>query len=267
MADYTLLDLIPSFAHHEHATTHADSWNQVLGGFHPMLNPGGHIHMSHVVLSLLVLVICVVMALMARKKYQSKDEALIPEGKLSVRNFFETIFDGLYGMMENMMGAKHARQFFPLIAALAVYIFVSNLFGLIPGLAPPTQNLNTNLACSIVVFVFYNYVGIREHGLVNYLKHFLGPLMLIAPLMLVIELIGHSFRPVSLAVRLGGNMTGDHTVLGVFGTLAEMAVGVPILLPIPFLFLGLLVSIIQALVFCLLSSSYIAMAVAHDDHH
>lgn len=262
MADYTYLDLIPSFAEQEHG----HGWGHLFGDAHPMLNPGGHITMTHVVMSVVALVVIVVMALIARGKYADKETALLPEGKLSVRNFFETVFDAVFDMMAGMMGKEHARKFFPLIGALSIYIFISNAMGLVPGLAPPTSSLNTNLACSLVVFVFYNFIGLREGG-VEYIKHFMGPVMWLAPLMLVIELVGHSFRPISLAVRLGGNMTGDHMVLSIFGNLASGLFKVPLLLPIPFLFLGLLVCVIQTLVFCLLSSIYISMALPHDDHH
>ena len=261
MADYTFIDLFPELS----KANHDGSFNAVFGD--PLLNPGGIVTITHLVMTGVALVIIVVLALLARRKYSNREEAIVPERKLSVRNFFEVIFDAVLSMMTDMMGREHARRFFPLIAALAVFIFVNNLMGLVPGLAPPTQNLNTNLAMSVVVFLFYNVVGIKENGLA-YLKHFLGPLLLLAPLMLVIELIGHAFRPVSLAVRLTGNMTGDHMVLGVFGDLAGgIFAGLPILLPVPFLFLGLLVSVIQTLVFCLLSTIYIALAVEHSEDH
>jgi F-type H+-transporting ATPase subunit a len=220
---------------------------------------------THVIMAAVAVAIIAILALIARRKYASKESAMIPEGKFSIRNAFEVIFDATLGMMSDMMGKENARRYFPLIAALAVFILVSNLMGLVPGLAPPTSNLNTTLACSAVVFITYNIAGIRAHGM-GYLKHFLGPVWFIAPLMLIIELVGHAFRPVSLAVRLAGNMTGDHMVLGVFGDMAASLFSVPFLLPVPFLFLGLLVSLIQTLVFCLLTTIYISLAVSHDSH-
>lgn len=263
MADYTLLDLIPAFAEHEHGS----GWGHLLGGAHPVLKPENAITMTHVVLALVALVVITVLALIARAKYANKETAVIPEGKLSVRNFFEGIFDALFNTMSSMMGDDNAKRYFPLIASLAVFILISNLMGLVPGLVPPTQNLNTNVAMALVVFVFYNVVGIREQGFVNYMKHFAGPVWWLAFLMFPLELVSHAIRPLSLTLRLGGNMTGDHTVLGVFGQLAsDLFFGWPVLLPVPFLFLGLLVSVVQTVVFCLLSAIYIAMAVEHHDH-
>lgn len=254
MADFTFIDLFaPDMAQ--------ENFNTVFGN--PLLKPTGHVGVTHIIMGLVAAAIIVVLALIARRGYATRESAMIPEGRFSVRNFFEVIFDAIMGMMSDMMGKENARRFFPLIGALGVFILISNLMGIIPGLAPPTSSLNTTLACSAVVFITYNVAGFRTHG-VGYLKQFMGPVWLIAPLMLVIELVGHSFRPVSLAVRLAGNMTGDHMVVGVFGDLAADMLGVPFLIPVPFLFLGLLVSIIQTLVFCLLSTIYISLAVSHD---
>lgn len=262
MADYTFANFIPNFAHHEH-----EGWHEI-AGIHlppPVINPAGHITLSHVVFGVVAFVICVVLAAIARRKYATREEALIPEAKFSLRNFFEVIYDAVYNMMRDMMGQKNAERYFPLIATLATFIFISNLMGLVPGLIPPTQNLNTNIGPAFIVFVVYHIAGIRENGL-GHFKHMMGPVLLLAPLIFVIEIVGHIARPVSLGVRLTGNMTGDHMVLGVFGSLAESIMSVPFLLPIPFLFLGLLVSVIQTLVFCLLSSVYIALSVAHEEH-
>lgn len=263
MSNYTFLDLVPEFAKNE-----AAGWHEIAGFNlgHPLLNANGHISMSHVIFSGVAFVFIVGLGAVVRGKFTDKEKALIPEGKFTLRNMIETIFEGVMGMMADMMGEKQARKFFPLIATLSLWILFSNLMGLIPGLAPPTSNLNTNLAPALVIFIAYNIAGLREQGLVNYIKHFMGPVIFIAPLMFLIELVGHAFRPISLGVRLTGNMTGDHMVLGAFGNLAEMIMGFPIGLTIPFLFLGLMVCVIQTLVFALLSSVYIALAVEHTDH-
>jgi len=268
MADYTLLDLIPEFSHLEHPAGDSHGWNDVFST-HPLFNPSGHITMTHVVFSSVVVVLILIVGLMIRGKWVSKDpKDTIPEGKFTLRNAVEVIFDAVFNTMEGMMGRDMARKFFPLIATLAVYILISNLMGLVPGLAPPTQNFNTNLAMSVVVFVFYNFVGFQEQGL-NYAKHFLGPMMLIAPLIFVIEIFSHAFRPISLSVRLTGNLVGDHAMLGVFAGIAgDFLGGFPLLLTVPFMFLGLLVSVVQTVIFCMLTAIYIAMAVEHhDDHH
>lgn len=262
MADYTFANFIPGFAEHEH-----QGWHELFG-VHlppPVVNPNGHITMTHVVFGIVSFILIVVLALIASRKYRSRDEAIVPEGRLSIRNFFEVVFDAVYNMMRDMMGEKHAERYFPLIATLAVFILISNLMGLFPGLAPPTQNLNTNAGPALVVFLVYHFAGFREHGL-GHIKHMAGPVWWLAWLILPIEIIGHFARPVSLGIRLTGNMTGDHMVLGVFGSLAEAIMSVPFLFPLPFLFLGLLVCVIQTLVFCLLSSVYIALAVAHEEH-
>jgi F-type H+-transporting ATPase subunit a len=230
------------------------------------MDPTGHVLMTHVVLGCFVAVFIILLAIIARRKYSGdRETALVPEGKLSFRNFFEGIFDAVYTMMEGMMGEKQARRHFPIIATLAVFILLSNLLGLVPGFIPPTQNLNSNVGPALIVFLVYNISGLRENGW-SYIKHFFGPVWYLGLLMVFIELASHAARPLSLSLRLAGNMTGDHTVLGVFGGLATDIMGAPLFLPIPFYFLGLLVCVIQTLVFCLLSSVYISLAVAHEEH-
>ncbi|MDP2600698.1 MAG: F0F1 ATP synthase subunit A [Deltaproteobacteria bacterium] len=207
----------------------------------------------HMVMAAMVGLFLIVVALIANRKLVKTEQCLVPHDKPTPSTMFELIVESLLNLMEGVLGDK-AQKFFPLIGALFIYIFTCNLIGLIPGLAPPTENINTNAACAIVVFLYYNYMGIREQGLVHYLKHFMGPVIWLGPLMLVIELISHAVRPVSLSIRLFGNMTGDHMVLGVFSQLT------PIVVPIIFMFLGLFISFIQAFVFSLLSIVYIGLA-------
>jgi len=157
------------------------------------------------------------------------------------------------------MGEHNAQRYLSLIGTLAFFIFFSNVLGLIPGFAPPTATLKTNLAIAGFVFVMTHVLGVREHG-IKYFKHFLGPVLWLSPLMLAIELISHIARPVSLSLRLMGNILADHKVVFSFFTL------VPILVPVPFLLLGVLVCVIQTLVFVILTMVYISMAVAHEEH-
>lgn len=185
------------------------------------------------------------------------DGGLIPEPKINFRNFFEIIAEKLYGLTTSVIGHHNAPKYFPIIGTLFLFIFASNIVGLIPGVLPSTEDLNTTLALGLFVFVYYNYVGLRENGL-SYLKHFLGPVLFLAPLMLVIELASHLFRPLSLALRLRGNIMGDHVVLGVFSDL------VPYLLPVVFYGIGVFVAFIQAFVFCLMTMVYISLSTAHD---
>lgn len=178
----------------------------------------------------------------------------IPSG---MQNFMETVIGGIESMIVDTMG-EHGRPFFPLIATLAIFVLVSNLVGLIPGCFPPTANINTTAACAVVVFVSTHVVGIKNHG-THYLKHFFGPIAWLAPVIFFIEIIGHLSRPVSLTLRLFGNMNGHELVLIIFFALA------PFLVPLPMMLMGVLVSFIQAFVFMLLAMIYIqgALEEAH----
>ncbi len=262
MAEFTFIDFFPDFKYREYEEGTA-GWNDIFGN--PVFNPAGAVDIKHVVFTGVLLLLLLGIALIARRKYTNRDRALVPDGRLTVASFVEVIFDAVLNMMTEMMGEKNAKKYFPLIASLALFIFIGNVMGLVPGLYHPTSSLNTGLACSIVVFLVYNAGGFAENGL-GYAKHFLGPVWYLAGLILIIEIVSHAFRPISLAVRLSGNMTGDSLVLDIFGDLAADLVGVPFLLPIPFLFLGLLVCIIQALVFALLSTVYIALSITHEEH-
>lgn len=214
----------------------------------------------HVVSAAFVLVLLTVCALVIRIGYRNPEARIVPSSKGGLGNIFEVIVEFVLGLMRQVMGDQ-APKYFPLIGTLFVYILTCNLLGLIPGFLPPTDNINTNLACSLTVFVYYNIMGIKSHGLKNYLRHFMGPIIWLGPLMFVIELIGHLVRPVSLSLRLAGNITGDHLVLSIFQGL------VPYFIPIAFLALGVFVSFIQAFVYSLLSTIYIALATEHGDDH
>ena len=188
---------------------------------------------------------------------QGADGALVPEPKLTYRNFFEILAESLYKLAITVMGDQEAKRIFPIVGSLFVFIFSCNLLGLIPGFLPPTDNLNTTLAVGLFVFLFYNFIGLKTHGW-SYLKHFMGPVIWLAPLMFLIEVISHVVRPLSLALRLRGNIMGDHMVLSVF---SEM---IPFLVPVAFYGLGVFVSFMQAFVFCLLTMVYISLSAAHD---
>ncbi len=219
--------------------------------------------------SWLVVVLLVLMALVARAKMKrisadSSIDDLVPESRLTMRNFFDFYSEKILGMMQGLMGDEAPRYFW-LIGTIFIYIFLSNLLGLIPGLLPPTENINTNLAVSIIVFFAYNAIGVKAHG-AGYVKHFLGPVVWLAPLMLILEVISHLARPMTLAVRLFGNINGDHILLGIFSQLlpdvATPVIG--LLIPCIFLGLGMFVAFVQALVFSLLSVVYISLAVAEE---
>lgn len=215
---------------------------------------------AHVIAAGIILSFLLVCAIMVRRRYANVDANLIPTTKGGIPTAFELGVEGIVNLMEATMG-HNARRYLPLIGSLFIFIFVSNLVGMIPGLNPPTGNINTNLACALVVFVTYNVMGIYEQGLKNYIKHFMGPIIWLAPLMIVLELVSHLVRPMSLSIRLFGNILGDHMVLGVFTELTK--IGVPVI----FLGLALFVSFIQAFVFSLLSMIYISLATSHEEHH
>jgi F-type H+-transporting ATPase subunit a len=211
------------------------------------------------VLGAILVVLFLTFASYKIKNNLSKGESLLPDEKISLRNIFEILtIDFLFNLLVNIMGSREkAKQFLPLLGASFIFILLSNLLGLIPGFLPPTGNFNTPVACALVIFVMYNYYGFKEHGL-SYLKQFAGPLIYIAPLMFIIELVSHFVRPVSLSLRLFWNMTGDHLVLGIFTNLTHL------IIPAIFIALGLFVSVLQAFIFTILSAIYISLAVAHE---
>jgi F-type H+-transporting ATPase subunit a len=180
----------------------------------------------------------------------SRSISLVPNG---LQNLMEAVVNGIDGLIEETMG-EEGKAYFPLIATFALFILVCNLIALIPGFYPPTANLNTNAALALTVFVLTHVVGFRKHG-IGYFKHFMGPIIWLAPLMFVIELIGHLARPLSLTLRLFGNMYGHEVVLMIFLAL------VPLFLPIPMMLMGVLIAFIQTFVFTLLAMIYIAGAL------
>lgn len=219
----------------------------------------GPIGVQHVFGLAFVLLIIVLFALVSSSALRDTKKALIPEDKFSIRTFVELFVTTTYGMMSDIMGKKAAKFFLPLIGTCAFVILFSNLLGLIPGFLPPTDSLNTTVAMSVVIFLSTHIFGLKENG-IGYVKHFFGPVIFLAPLFLVIEIISHLARPLSLSIRLMANMFADHQVLSQVSGLVKWVV------PVAPMMLGTLVSIVQTLVFCILSTVYISMAVAHHDH-
>lgn len=216
--------------------------------------------LTHVLGVVLVLILGTFGALIFRAQMaKGGDDAIVPPSRFNIRNIFELFTDVVYGTMESVMGEKNARRYLPIIGTIAFFIFFANCLALIPGFIPPTAVWKTNVAIALTVFVMTHVYGVRQHGLA-YFKHFLGPVIWLAPMMVVIEIISHVARPLSLSLRLLGNMFADHKVVGAFFAL------VPILVPVPFLILGVLVCIIQAFVFTLLAMVYIQGAVAEHEH-
>jgi len=234
---------------------------------------------DHVTYTWLVMIVLIGLAVAARGRL-----SLVPRG---VQNFLEVILEQFIAMIDDVIGHE-GRRYLPLIATLGLFILVGNLLGLVPGMNGPTTNLNTTAACALVVFFAYHYIGIKQQGAVTYLKHFMGPVPALAPLMVPIELISHLARPLSLTLRLFGNMTGGHILLAIIfflmgldgligwalsGSAAGAIVGgiggiVMIAFTVGFLYpLKILVSFLQAFIFVMLTMLYIGAAIEHADEH
>jgi F-type H+-transporting ATPase subunit a len=224
------------------------NWTQLI--------PGVTHEYIHVATGALVTILIVLMSIVARLALGNGEMAVTPAGKVSIKGIFEVVVEFVVGLV-NMVIGEHGKKYIPMFGAIFLYIFLNNLMGLVPGMTPATDNLNTTVAIGAFTFLTYNFLGVKENGLA-YFKHFLGPVLWLAPLMLPIELISHSVRPLSLGLRLAGNMTGDHTALSIFLDLAPYGV------PVIFYALGTFVCFIQAFVFTLLSMVYVSMATAHD---
>lgn len=244
----------------------------------PIFNTFGIPH--HVAFAWVVMAVLIGLALSLPRR-----PALVPTG---VQNLLEGALEFVLSLIDDVIGPE-GRRFLPLIATLGLFIFGSNLLGLVPGFAAPTDNVNTTAACAIVVFFAYHWIGIRKQGLAAYLKHFAGPMPAIAPLMVPIEVISHLARPLSLTLRLFGNMLGGHILLSIVyfmavglatwalsgaAGLAGVLIGtlgtvVTVVFTVGFLFpLKLLVAFLQAFIFCMLSMLYIAGALEeHGGEH
>lgn len=194
---------------------------------------------------------------------KTETELMIPDNKISYRNLIEAFGEGIRSLCVQVMGEKRAINYFTFACFIFLFIFLSNVIGLVPGFSSPTDNINTTLALGLFTFAYYNIKGVKVQGLWGHIKHFMGPLWWLAPFMFILELISHGVRPLSLALRLKGNILGDHMVLGAFSEL------VPLLVPIPFMVLGIFVCFMQAFVFTTLSIVYVALSTEiHDhDHH
>lgn len=220
------------------------------------LIPGVGEEFAHVATAGIVTGGLVVASFAARRALGTGNDAVVPADRISIKGFFEVITEFIAGLCDMVIG-EGGRKYLPMFATIFIFVLINNLIGVLPGMVPATENLNTTLSMGLFVFIAYNLFGLKENGL-HYLKHFLGPVLWLAPLMLVVELISHVVRPLSLGLRLANVLKGDHTVVGIFLDL------VPFGLPVPFYLLGLFVAFVQAFVFTLLSMVYVALATAHD---
>jgi F-type H+-transporting ATPase subunit a len=251
---------------------HGESWFSLIPGYESLLRffrdilgeswiVSKPIVIQHILAGMLVLLFATFLSIYVRRRLKRIEKVLIPPSKLNPLSFFEILVEMLLSQMRQIIG-KEAERFLPFIGTLGVFILFSNLLGLIPGFLPPTQNLNNNAACAILVFAYYHWIGLKKNKL-KYIKHLANPMgvgwgWFMSPFMFPIEMIGHLARPLSLSLRLMGNIFGDHAVLLIFLSI------MPIVVPLPFMFLGLLVACVQTVIFCLLSIVYISVALGEE---
>lgn len=243
-----------------------------------MMFQATHFTLIHVMGALIAVLLIIIAALRWRAMQTAAEtkQGLLPPRRLTLGAMIDGIVGAVYKLNRDVMNEEDAKRYLPLTGSLALFIFACNIQGLVPGLLPPTDTLKTNLALALLIFIIYNVVGVARNGFA-YVSHLAGPnppkgagigialffWLFLKPLLFFVEVASHIFRPVSLSMRLMGNILADHKVV------IAMASLVAILLPVPFLLLGVLVAIIQTLIFTLLSIIYIGMAldVGHGDHH
>lgn len=213
----------------------------------------GHGEMLFVSHMILVAGIVLFIAKMATKSLRA-----VPGG---TQNVMESYLGGVIAMGADVLGEENARKYLPLIATLGLFIFTSNMIGVIPGFESPTSNINITLTLAVIVFFYYNYEGIRKNGVVHYFAHFAGPVKLLAPLMFPIEIISHLSRIVSLSFRLFGSIRGDDMFLWVLLMLT------PWIVPLAPFFLLTVMGVLQTFVFMILTFVYLAGAVAIEEDH
>ncbi|HET7220164.1 MAG TPA: F0F1 ATP synthase subunit A [Vicinamibacterales bacterium] len=250
----------------EHPLLIVDLVNALLG---PIVVPvlgamGFHAEPGHAIPNYIVMILIITLALTALCLFVRSRLSVENPGKLQI--LMEDGLKALVGMMEQWIGPKGPR-YLPLVGTLFVFILCSNYLGLVPGFMAPTSSINVTLGCALTIWVYYHFQGVKEQGIVNYVKHFAlppGSPVWMAPLMFIIEIISHLSRVMSLSLRLFGNIFGEELVIAILFGL------VPFFIPLPMMFLGLITGGLQAFIFVLLSIIYLQGAVAveheHDEH-
>jgi F-type H+-transporting ATPase subunit a len=222
-------------------------------GFHVA---GHEVIPNYLVMTMLIVAVVTVVSLVMRSRLSVENP-----GKFQI--LLEDGVTAVVGLLEEWIGPD-GRRYLPLIATLGLFILLGNYAGLVPGLMAPTANINVTVGCAVTTWVYYHYQGFRKQGVVNYLKHFAvppGAPVWMAPLMLIIELISHSSRLLSLSLRLFGNIFGEELVIVILGSI------IPFIIPLPMMFLGLVTGGLQAFIFVLLSIIYLQAAVAVEHEH
>jgi F-type H+-transporting ATPase subunit a len=244
----------------EHSLFIVDLFNKVFGKPLATLLSWLGIHVAdpeHLVPDYIVISLIVALLLILLLGLSSRKLSLVPSKRQSV---LELIIQTFEGLLVDTIG-EQGKRYLPLVATVGLFILFCNLIGLVPGFMSPTSKLNVTIGCALVVFVYYHFQGIRAQGLLKYLKHFAGPIPLLAPLMVPIEIISHFSRPVSLSIRLFGNIFAEEVLIIIMASI------IPFFLPLPFMAIAIFTAVIQSFVFVLLACIYIAGAVAHEEEH
>ena len=207
---------------------------------------------THVVMETIVVLVLIALFTFLRTR-------LSVESPGHLQQAFELFVEFLDEQLESNVG-HDGHKYLNIIGTFAIFIMFSNLLGLIPGLASPTGNVNVPAGCAVLVFLYYQFQGIKKQGIVNYVKHFMGPVLLLAPLMLPIEIIGHLARPVTLTIRLFANIMAEELVITIFFGI------IPFLVPLPFMAFAIFGGLLQAFIFCTLTMVYLGGAVATEEH-
>jgi F-type H+-transporting ATPase subunit a len=218
----------------------------------------------HVNAAVLVFLLTAVFSVFGYFAIKGKEENyVVPPPRFSLVHIIDIFVEALYKMTEGTLGAE-AHKYFPFIGTLFIFIFFNNFLGLLPFSSAATSNPNTTFALGISAFIYYNYQGIKAHGIKKYAEHFLMGLGLFGIPIAILEIVSHMIRPLSLGLRLSLNMTMDHTIVHTFSNLVAWIV------PVPLLLFGVVVCTIQAFVFSTLTAVYIQLATEHEHeeaHH
>jgi F-type H+-transporting ATPase subunit a len=215
------------------------------------------IHMNHgeeVIPSYLILAFLVTIMIILFFKFSVKNLSIFPN---KMQHFLEMLYKGFRALIDDMIGTE-GRTFIPALATLGIFIAVANLMGLLPGLGSPTANVNVTAGCALFIFVYYHYQGVKKHGFIGYVKTFAGPEWWLAPLFFPIEIISHLSRPISLCFRLFGNIYGEDMVIIIIFSM------VPFIAPLPIMAFAIFTSLLQAFIFVMLSTIYLAGAMAEE---
>ncbi len=235
---FIIVDLVNAFL----------KWTAGLLGFH--VKEGVKILPNHIVMAIIVTAVIILFF-----KLSVKNLSVREPGKM--QNFLEMIYRFFRALVDDMIGHE-GRKFIPVLATLGLFIAVSNLLGLLPEMESPTAKLNTTVGCAIFVFFYYHYQGVKKHGLWGYIKTFMGPVWWLGWLFFPIEVVSHFSRPLSLSMRLFGNIFGEDLVIIIIASL------VPFIAPLPVMALAVFTSLLQAFIFVMLSTIYLAGAMAEE---